>query len=382
LSRDKAHPLDLRQPPSEEAIKNQSHSSGESMLIEIGGLLHEYSHDDDLFVSHRLANKMRAELGWFEKISRHGPSVGDFYESLVRSALLEVMPSGLKLGTGFIYDSMTRRTSSQMDLIVYVDKERSPIYRRQEFVVVNADEVMAPIEIKKTLTIRNLRRVLASTMGQNLGTSPRTVPGVQFLNIFAFRSDISLEAVERVICEEFRKFSNRFLSRTRSGELAQIGIMHLVLPRVFFFDRTGYVSTHCRPGEDNFSEVSINVCRSSLEGHSLGEFIVSALSVNVEEQTINERNFLTFPLVQPVSQNILVKNLPIFRRVSMVELIAAFPKEMQELKGKTVDGKKPYGAILLSTIEIGKVRSLYELERTKGFVWMSAVKDEKDKGAT
>ena len=76
-------------------VFNQMPPTGTRCFIEINGLQHEYYHDDDLFIVQRFVNKLKAEIGWFEKISKHAPTLADFYEHLIHSVIQEVLPSSL-----------------------------------------------------------------------------------------------------------------------------------------------------------------------------------------------------------------------------------------------------------------------------------------------
>lgn len=348
--------------------KNQAPDSGKHVLLESDGLLYEYSHDDDLFIANRLAKKMRAEIGWFEGITSHAPSVGSFYEALVETALREVLPGDLCVGTGFVYDSMRRRVSPQLDLIVYSNKKNSPIYQRSNFNILSARDVVSCVEIKKTLTSDVLKNVINKTLGENLGTSRLAVNGVQYINIFAFSSKISLKKIEEIIIEEIKEYVLNFKESIVEKQTIYYPIMQLTLPRVYLFDRTGYVNVHCK-NSDKHCDISISTCRSSAGGHSLGEFIVSALSQDKNEQLFNHRNFLTFPLVDPVSTT-LIKDVPIYTKVTMELLKVKYPREIEKIKSMGSDKERPYAALVSSGINFDKIKTLSDLEKTFGFQWL------------
>ncbi len=361
--------MDLIGPVTDTLIKNQSEDTGEKTLLKINGLFHEYSHDSDLFIADRLANKMRAEIGWFEKITNHGPSVGDFYEYLVQSALEEVLPDNLRLGTGFIYDSLKRLVSSQIDLIIYTDQEKAPIYKRGNFVVIDSKQVISCIEIKKTLTGAVLKKLIAATINANLGTSPLAMNGVQFLNIFAFSSKVSIEKVGNIIFSEIESHLSKFRSTTKSGKNANACIMHLVLPRIYFFDRTGYLTVHCKINSQCLCDISVSVCASSLEGHSLGEFIVSSLSIKKNEQDLNERNFLTYPLVMSKSTK-KISDIHLYKKISMSEIELNFPNDLLLIRNLINAGKKPYGMLVPAGLDINNFKNISNLLKIKGVAWL------------
>lgn len=371
--------LNLKSPIAEEVLKSQSPNSGAHIIFESDGMLHEYSHDDDLFIANRLARKMQAEIGWFEDITSHAPSVGSFYEALIESTLHEALPSNLTLGTGFVYDSLKREVSPQIDLIVYSSKEKAPIYQRNNFAIIETDEVVSCIEIKKTLTTSVLKNVIGKTIKVNMGTSPLAVTGVQFINIFAFSSKISLEKIECTIAEEVKKYLSNFRATTEGGENAFLTVMQLTLPRVYLFDRSGYVTTHCIYNDDEYCNISVSSCRSSAKNHSLGEFIVSATSRKPDEQAFNERNFLTFPLVQTISSTVIEKNVLIYTKVTMKYLEQIFPLDFKEIKNRTNKQRRRYSALIPSGMNLNKIDNLADLERKNGFQWLVVPVGDKER---
>jgi hypothetical protein len=364
--------LNLEEPISEKVLNNQSSNSGTHVLIEIDGLWHEYSHDDDLFIANRLARKMQAELGWFEDITSHAPSVGGFYEALIENTIHEALPSNLSLETGFVYDSLKRDVSPQIDLIVYSTENKPPIYKRDNFAIIGSEDVVSCIEIKKTLTTSVLKNVIRKTIGVNMGTSPLAVTGVQFINIFAFFSKISLKKIEQTIADEVKNYLSNFKVSTFGGEVAFMSVMKLTLPRVYLFDRSGYVTTHCTYRNDEYCNISVSSCRSSAKDHSLGEFIVSATSQEHEEQMFNERNFLTFPLVQPISSTVIEKNVPVYTKITMQYIEKRFPLDIKEFKSVVNNRRIPYAALIPSGMKLENIHTLADLERTKGFQWLLA----------
>lgn len=361
---------DLKNKIPEDVVKNQSPPFGERIHLLIDGLLHEYFHDDDLFIVKRLVNKMRSELGWFETISSHGPSVGDFYEALLKSSLHEIIPSSLKVGTGFIYDSECRFTSPQIDLIIYKDSEKPPIYKRSDFVIIDSKSVVSCTEVKKTLTTSILKTVIRNYINSNLGMSPLAPRGIQFLNIFTFYSKISIEKIASIILNELTNFLNQTEVETKGGNKGYLFLEHLVLPNVFFLDRTGFISTNCFPISETQLKIVISINRSSLEGHSLGEFLVSARSFQ-SEQKISEKNFLTYPLIMPEKQLALSKEISVWKKFTMDDLIELYPVEIGILQKISTKDKRPYGAYISSSITNLSGIKLHDLEKSNGFKWLT-----------
>lgn len=112
-----------------DAARENNHTpTGEPLILSVGGVLHCFNYDSDLFLGDRLSQRLRSEQGWFEKLVAHAPSVGTFYEDALRAIVADILPSGLKLGTGFIFDSTTRRYSKQIDILIYDDSTLAPFY--------------------------------------------------------------------------------------------------------------------------------------------------------------------------------------------------------------------------------------------------------------
>lgn len=371
------NPLDLTSPPPDAVIRNQSPGTGESFFAEVDGLVHEYHHDDDLFIIERIANKMRSEAGWFEKITKHGPSIGDFYESLVKTAIQELLPGRLCLGTGFIFDSMRRLASSQIDFIVYSDEEHAPLYRRGDFVVVDCNQVISCAEIKKTLTTSNLKSVINKTIHLNLGSSELAAYGVQHLNIFAFSGNMSSKRAQKTIVSEVRKYLSKFHSRVEAGHGVKLGVMQLVLPQIFFFDRSEYIMTTCKITSNGFCDIISDICDSSVEGHNLGEFISYLLYPNKTSPGFHRRDFLSFPIRSYESEVLIEDSVAIFRRLSMSEIVSLFPGEINKLQGVKINGRRPYAALIPAGIDTRQMRSLDDLLSVEKLHWLTI--DEKDK---
>lgn len=97
------HPqLDLAGALPLQVQENQGHGSG--YVAEIGGLREEFYPGEDLLLGARLSRRLRADQNWFEKLVRHAPTVGTFYEALLRDTLREIKPERLEVGTGFVLD--------------------------------------------------------------------------------------------------------------------------------------------------------------------------------------------------------------------------------------------------------------------------------------
>jgi len=159
-------------PIHENVIRNQTPPIGQRLLLQLDGVAHEYFHDDKFQRTERFVKVLKADIGWIEQFVAHAPSVGNQYEHILRSLLKEYLPSCLQVGTGFVYDSRTRVSSPQMDIIVYSDSKISPIHRAGDFVIVDPAAVSSVCEVKKSLQLHDLDSLVDKTIGSNLLISP------------------------------------------------------------------------------------------------------------------------------------------------------------------------------------------------------------------
>ncbi len=233
---------DLRKAIPEIVIKNQAPSTGQRVLCEIDGIVSEYVHVDKYERAERFDAKLRAEIGWIERFTSHAPSIGTHYEKILSDLVSEFLPSNLNVGTGFIYDSHRETVSPQIDLLCYSDQTISPIYRRDNFVIVQPEMVMAVCEVKKTLKCDDLRSWIKNTMGCNMGTMASNPRGVQGMSVFTYSCPTKTKTIVRNVAEATEDFLSNFANKTKDGNLALLGIRQLCLPSIYMLDREEFVS--------------------------------------------------------------------------------------------------------------------------------------------
>jgi hypothetical protein len=86
----------------------------------------------------------------------------------------------------------------------------------------------------------------------------------------------------------------------------------------------------------------------------------------------NERNFLTFPLVQPISSTVIEKNVPVYTKITMEYIKKRFPLDIKEFKSVVNNRRRPYAALIPSGMKLENIHTLGDLERKKGFQWLLA----------
>ena len=177
-----------KRPKEEQEIVDLQQPSGRCIIVEDKntGLLEKLYWNEENFLADRFHRKIKSETQWFENVIKHAPTVGSFYENLIRNTLREFAPTNNKVGTGFVYDSSRDKHGKQIDVLVYDDSDRSVVYRCDEFVVINPGSTISAIEVKKTLSATNLKDVVRSTFYNNLGWNGRKYKEINTINIFGF----------------------------------------------------------------------------------------------------------------------------------------------------------------------------------------------------
>ncbi len=307
-------------------------------------------------------------MDWFERISNHPPSVGDFYEALLKSSIIEVLPAQMKIGAGFVYDVNTRLTSPQVDILIYDDSEIPVLYRRGEFVVISSESVISCIEVKKTLTLDLLEKVISKSINLNLGTSPGSISGVQFMHLFVFNCSVKIDSIKKRILKVISNYLNYFHTKTKGGDNVKFFCNHIVLPRVYFLDSNEYLESNYEIGPNYEIFVELSVFRSSTSGHSLGEFLSSVTS-NINGPEIWSRNFLAFPLIEVIESHKIDIEMSLTKKYSIKELLDIFPNEENFINERNKMSKRPYGVLISSAIDLSKT-TLLKLENSNKIFWL------------
>lgn len=226
----KRHPNDLANAVSKTVVDHQHAQIGESIVFATNGVHQRLRIDGTpLLIASRYSRLLRAEFQWVEKLLSHAPSIGTFYESILRSFIKELLPTKLHVAQGFVHDAARRATSPQIDIIVYSADRFSPIYQCEGFMVFPPAAPWALAEVKKTLTLAHVRDIARLYLPIYLGQAPRSAAGVQKLNIFAFQSGTKTEKIVDALVSEYSKYLKSFKSRTVGGAEVTLGLAHMVL---------------------------------------------------------------------------------------------------------------------------------------------------------
>ncbi len=90
----------------------------------------------------------------------HNASLGGLRERIVRRLIRDQTPSRFHVETGLVHNQSTRSTSRQCDILVHESVTRAPLYRWEDFVVVNSGEARAVVEVKSALNRETFEALL------------------------------------------------------------------------------------------------------------------------------------------------------------------------------------------------------------------------------
>lgn len=325
---------------NEEKLNDLQTPNGTSVVIQDGdGVYQKVYLDDDNFLANRFHRKIKSEMEWFEKIIRHSPTVGSFYENLLRTTLKEFAPANNCIGTGFVFDSTRKKHGKQIDVLVYDDSDRSVIYRCDEFVVIHPSSVISTIEVKKTLNSTVLRDVVKSTFYNNLGQEPSSLNKVQSIKIFSYK----LQCKKETICKALVSALEDCIESLRvscDGVNGHLPITYCSLPSLYFLDEPFYITSNLIKNEDGSFSIVTNIHETKGSG-SIGALLESAIQENKHKVLEHEKNFLQNVLRRPPETIDVKGDICLIDYMSYRDFINAFPKHRKALSVLELDGFKP-----------------------------------------
>ena len=361
---------DLKEPINKTVAENQRIPSGDPMLIEVDGCLHLYHHENDLFLGERFSQRLRAEQDWFEKLIDHAPTVGTFYEDTLRALIDDVLPSRMKVGTGFIWDTATKKRSKQLDILVYDDSDEAPFYKRGQFVVVPPSLAIAQSEVKKTLKLQQLKEIIHSCVNSYFGDRFSEPLGCSHLNIFSYSSQTKTARIFDAVFDSLTVHAQNFHSKTKSGGKAVLAMRSIVLPQLYLFDRDSLVQSKLRARDDGKYDIIVSEVKASLKD-GLNEFLSAMVLSRNQSDTELNRDFRTYPLHNVLREETIVPSIFLARHIPIIELLKYFPGEEHKIKGFRVRGQKPYMVVVPAGINLPVIGSFDELKDIPSVLWLT-----------
>ncbi|WP_157976306.1 DUF6602 domain-containing protein [Lewinella sp. IMCC34191] len=288
------------------------------------GILKEIPWSTKNILAERFYQKLVAESGWFEGVIQHMATVGSFYETLIRSTLKEYLPSNHKIGTGFVFDSQTEKHGRQLDILIYDDTNIGVLYKSDEFVVVYPGSVVAVSEIKKTLTNRNIKKVIENSVLNNLGSAMDGTYGLQRMHIFGFNCNTSIESVFNGVCNSIKAVFKKYASPENIDIISAIS-----LPQIYFLNLDYYIESTIKPNSAITYDIEVilhKVDRFQSTGHYLDAMLIEDQS----KTTPYERRYLSQKVRRiPEERKELKLYLPLFSKYPIIDIFESFKMSRQ-----------------------------------------------------
>jgi Domain of unknown function (DUF6602) len=297
-----------------------------------------------LFLAERFSRILQADMDWFEQVISHQPTVGAFYEIMLRNTLKELAPAGCEIATGFVLDPYRPIHSKQLDIVAYDHTQSSPVFRSGDLVVVRPSPVISVTEVKKTLRMRDIEQAIDGTFFSNLGTRLHSLggafEGVQSLNIFGFSSKLKPQE----IADNIRDYLDSKIRYTRiqHRKTKRRGVLYLkeiVLPNIFVRNDRFYITSFLRPTkEGSYSyKIEIDVHESPEVNGCIGAYLSNALPIPQHDQ--NAFISHNFEVVKKSLQTI--EHLQLHTTISMADVDAFFSRDSRKIRKFHVKGRAP-----------------------------------------
>ena len=351
---------------SEQEIIDLQVPSGKCLVFEdkSTGLLGKHYWSNDNFLADRFHRKITSETDWFEKIIKHAPTVGGFYENLLRTTLKEFAPSSNKIGTGFVFDSSRHKHGKQIDVLIYDDSDRSVIYRSDDFVVIPPSSVISAIEVKKTLNSTNLKDVVRSTFYNNLGGSSNKYSHVQKIKVFAYALSCKKETICNALVDILEQCVESLKVDTGNG-LAMLPITYCSLPDVHFLDENFYLNTSIVEKESGHFSLKVTVMHASQTG-SLGVFLESVIREKRNSMGSQEHSYFSNP-IRPIPDTYDVKGefilVDIINFSAILDIFSDFEQLLLDFR---FQGLKPLSIHVPKGVSISSYESPIEFFKLSG----------------
>lgn len=332
-------------------LKDLQEPSGQGVIIKDHLGIHRKLYlDDDNFLANRFHRKIKSEMEWFEKIITHSPTVGSFYENLLRKTLREFAPSSNQIGTGFVFDTTRKKHGKQIDVLVYDDSDRSVIYRCDEFVVINPSSVISAIEVKKTLNSTTLKDVIRSTFFNNLGQDKVKYSCVQNIKIFSYK----LQCKKETICNALVTVLEECIESLKvsvEGQTGHLPITYCALPQLYFLDEQFYIETKLKTNNENLFFIEAHVHDTQSNG-SIGALLESSISENRDKVFEHEKSYLQNVLTLPPKVLRIEGTLSLIDNLSYHDFVEHFSNYKSALAALEYNGHKPVSLTLSKGVDL------------------------------
>lgn len=353
----------------EQVEMNLRKGTGQRVLLSLDGILHEHFHDPHLFIGKYLENRLKQEQGWIEELVRHAPSVGAFYEDSLSSIVREYLPSKYKVGRGFVYDPLTRRSSRQIDILVYDCWNEAPLFERGQFVVITSSNLIKLAEVKKALKLEDVRQIIKNNFSSSVICNKSSDKRLTKYLIFAFGSKSSTQKIFDTVIESIESVAKKLLIQKESNRVRMYGLENVVLPKIYFLDRDEYIDCELiSTSLVGIFEVEVSILRSGTES-GLGEFL-DYITMDKDFSWHNEnRTFRSNQFIKIEKKKVLESKLCLLQAISMYDLFLKFKNEKDTIQSFRINGQKPTKAIFPISIELDSFSTFAEFCRNPMVNW-------------
>lgn len=360
----------------EQKIIDLQSPAGQCMVLQdsTSGMLHKMYWNEEDFLAKRFKRKIKSETDWFESVITHAPTIGSFYENLIRATIKEYAPTNNKIGTGFVFDSSRNKHGKQIDVLVYDDSDRSVVYRSDEFIVVNPGSVISAIEVKKTLSSTTLKEVVRTSFYSNLGTHNPRYKNIQKFRIFAFSLSCKKEAITKALVEVLQECIGSLEVGGPSGESGIIPITYCSLPALYFLDEDFYITTELERVSDKHFKLQVRVEKAPGD-QSIGRLLDSVVKENPEKIGPHEKSYLARPIKPPPDVIDVKGEFYLIDMISLHELIRAFPDSRKTIEAMELKGAKPISLHIPKGVFVNEYETMNEFFESSGSV-MEFFKEE------
>jgi hypothetical protein len=366
-TKDEAKLMDKHAKLREQLIKNFAPAYPTAIVETDDGFRTQFPIDYRLFLAERFARILQADTDWFEHVISHQPTVGAFYEVILRNTLRELAPAGYEIVTGFVLDPYRPIHSKQLDIIAYDRTNSSPVFKSGELVVVRPSSVVSLTEVKKTLRMRDIEETIDGTFFSNLGTRRPTgdaYEGVQQVNIFGFSSKLKpariANAVRDYLDKKIRYTKVRHKASRKEGSIV---LQQIVLPSIFVRNDRFYLNCGLVPTKDVGSyKVEVTVHESLEESGCIGAFLLNALPMLHGEHMSFIGHQMQVIIEQVETNNVLVLSTT----VPMREIVDTFIEDGRAIREFRVRGQAPHAVRIPKGLHWKHLKSFDEFAKKVG----------------
>lgn len=362
---------DLKAPVSHYILRGSRTPNGTRVIGESDGFLEEYVHNPGLFIGERQSRRLKAETGWFEKLVKHAPSVGTFYEDALRTLVAEHLNSDRTIGTGFVFDPLTRSASKQIDLLIFNRSKSSPYYASSNFFIVHPETVVSLSEVKKSLSSNLIRTLIRDTLNHYTGSHQSLPKNANHLHVFSYQCNLSPKTIMKTIASALQAAMRQMSSETQGGHEVRFYQFGITLPCFYFLDMNSFFVTSLDPHKEDDASFALLITEyASHTGDSLPEYLDSMSSNKFSG--LNDDSLMSPALRHQVSTVALEDPVFLYQRVSMRELAERFPLDIDQIKSsRCVGSRRPFAAIVPSRYKLEDLSSFSALVGLPGVEWES-----------